>query len=117
MSAALAVLIIASIVPAIKIDFIIRLPSCCRRDRRSCGGRAAINSVSEHPATMKLRRAAGRASPLLGRVGACAGLVISRQTFVRRCHGTEKAPTIKGRGKLAERIEVEFGPFRSACIA
>ena len=27
---------------------------------------------------------------------------------------TEKAPTIKGRGKLAERLEVEFGPFRSA---
>src|SRR5262249_8353764 len=27
---------------------------------------------------------------------------------------TEKAPTIKGRGKLAERIEVEFGPFRPA---
>src|SRR5262249_45067079 len=27
---------------------------------------------------------------------------------------TEKAPTIKGRGKLAERLEVEFGPFRPA---
>src|SRR5262249_39842121 len=27
---------------------------------------------------------------------------------------TEKAPAIKGRGKLAERIEVEFGPFRPA---
>jgi hypothetical protein len=26
----------------------------------------------------------------------------------------KKAPTIKGRGKLAERLEVEFGPFRSA---
>src|SRR5262245_16480435 len=24
--------------------------------------------------------------------------------FVRRCHGAEKAPTIKGRGKLAEQI-------------
>jgi hypothetical protein len=24
---------------------------------------------------------------------------------------------IDGRGKLAERIEVEFGPFRPACIA
>src|SRR6516164_9693912 len=29
----------------------------------------------------------------------------------------EKAPAIDGRGKLAERIEVEFGPFRPACIA
>jgi hypothetical protein len=28
--------------------------------------------------------------------------------------GDEKAPVIEGRGKLAERIEVEFGPFRSA---
>jgi hypothetical protein len=26
----------------------------------------------------------------------------------------KKAPTIEGRGKLAERLEVEFGPFRSA---
>src|SRR5262249_44698656 len=28
--------------------------------------------------------------------------------------GDEKAPAIDGRGKLAERLEVEFGPFRSA---
>ena len=27
---------------------------------------------------------------------------------------TENAPAIDGRGKLAERLEVEFGPFRSA---
>ena len=29
--------------------------------------------------------------------------VRSRQGFVRRCHGTEKAPTIKGRGKVAKK--------------
>src|SRR5262249_10313534 len=28
--------------------------------------------------------------------------------------GDEKAPAIEGRGKLAGRIEVEFGPFRPA---
>jgi hypothetical protein len=28
--------------------------------------------------------------------------------------GEKKAPAIDGRGKLAERLEVEFGPFRSA---
>jgi hypothetical protein len=28
--------------------------------------------------------------------------------------GRKKAPAIDGRGKLAERLEVEFGPFRSA---
>src|SRR5262249_39035080 len=28
--------------------------------------------------------------------------------------GGKKAPAIDGRGKLAERLEVEFGPFRSA---
>src|SRR5262249_8851303 len=28
--------------------------------------------------------------------------------------GDEKAPAIDGRGKLAERLEVEFGPSRSA---
>ena len=28
--------------------------------------------------------------------------------------GVEKAPAIEGRGKLAEQIEVEFGPFRPA---
>ena len=55
-----------------------------------------------------------RISPLFGRFGPRAGLVHLRQRFVRRCHGTEKAPTIKGRGKLAERLEVEFGSFRSA---
>jgi hypothetical protein len=27
---------------------------------------------------------------------------------------TEKTPAIKGRGKLAERLEVEFDPFRPA---
>src|SRR5215475_4287794 len=30
------------------------------------------------------------------------------------CRAVEKAPAIEGRGKLAERIEVEFGPFRPA---
>jgi len=32
----------------------------------------------------------------------------------KKPHGDEKAPAIAGQGKLAERIEVEFGPFRSA---
>jgi len=30
--------------------------------------------------------------------------VHQRQTFVRRCHGLEKAPAIAGQGKLAERV-------------
>ena len=50
----------------------------------------------------------------LSRFARRAGLVHLRQTFVHRCHRRKKAPTIKGRGKLAERIEVEFGPFRPA---
>jgi len=40
--------------------------------------------------------------------------VRSRQGFVRRCHGMEKARPLKAGAKLAERLEVEFGPFRSA---
>jgi len=31
-----------------------------------------------------------------------------------RCHGRKKPQPLTGRGKLAERIEVEFGPFRPA---
>jgi hypothetical protein len=45
------------------------------------------------------------------------GLAHPRQNICSSLPWTEKAPTIKGRGKLAERIEVEFGPFRPACIA
>jgi hypothetical protein len=37
----------------------------------------------------------------LGRSDPVLRFVRSRQRFVSRCHGTEKAPTIKGRGKLS----------------
>ena len=42
------------------------------------------------------------------------GFVTLRQRFVRRCHGRKKPQPLTGRGKSAERIEVEFGPFRPA---
>ena len=43
--------------------------------------------------------------------------VLLRQRFVHRCHGRKMPQPFDGRGKLAERLEVEFGPFRPACIA
>jgi hypothetical protein len=52
--------------------------------------------------------------PLLGRSAPFRGLVTFRQTFARRCHGRKKPQPLTGRGKLAERIEVEFGPYRPA---
>src|SRR5262249_32568377 len=52
--------------------------------------------------------------PLLGRSAPFRGLVTFRQTFARRCHGRKKPQPWTGRGKLAERIEVEFGPYRPA---
>jgi|SRR6516165_11540921 hypothetical protein len=52
-------------------------------------------------------------------------LVVQKMQRAKEPHGTgdylgpghvgdEKAPAIEGRGKLAEQIEVEFGPFRPA---
>jgi len=40
-------------------------------------------------------------------------LLCAKHLFVAAMNG-KKAPAIDGRGKLAERIEVEFGPFRPA---
>ena len=42
-----------------------------------------------------IRVTAGRASPLLGRSGPSTGLVISRQRFVRRCHGWKRPQPLK----------------------
>src|SRR5262245_22422699 len=58
---------------------------------------------------------AGRAFSPLSRFAPIQRLIHQRQRFVRRCHGTEKAPTTKGRGKLS-RAELSglFGPIRSA---
>jgi len=42
--------------------------------------------------------------------------VLLRQRFVHRCHGRKMPQPFDGRGKLAERLEVEFGPFRSAAF-
>src|SRR5215472_4942218 len=53
-------------------------------------------------------------SSLVSRYANLRGLVDQRQTFVHRCHRRKKPQPLTGRGKLAERIEVEFGPFRPA---
>src|SRR5262249_9677892 len=53
-------------------------------------------------------------SSLLSRYTHVRRLVDQRQTFVHRCHRRKKPQPLTGRGKLAERIEVEFGPFRPA---
>src|SRR5262249_18868554 len=43
--------------------------------------------------------------------------VRSRQGFVRRCYGTEKAPTIKGRGKVGRTARSKIRPFPICIIA